>query len=168
MPTASIPKPLDCVSMQYPDLSAKLNEAITKHPERCEALLDQGADIDTVYAFGVTPLHIAVQYSRPEICRLLVERGANMEARTSDGFSAMDFAVMYGRMDIARLFIELNPVAIDSRPGGKSLEVIAADSDEPEMARMIAAHRTERAIRCAISNNNASPTACLTRTLSPL
>lgn len=60
--------------------------------ERCRELLDDGADIETRDAKGMTPLMWASANFRAKILQLLVDRGANAHAQDSDGLSALDHA----------------------------------------------------------------------------
>jgi ankyrin repeat protein len=52
-------------------------------------LLDCGADVDTRWHFGHTPLIIATLCGYPELVRLLLERGADVEAKNEFGGTAV-------------------------------------------------------------------------------
>lgn len=61
-----------------------------------QALLENGADINSRSAYGETPLRVAVETSgsyrvaSPEIARFLIENGADINACSDDGESVLD------------------------------------------------------------------------------
>jgi ankyrin repeat protein len=59
-------------------------------------LLNHGADVNTRFKIGETPLIAAVRYGRAEIARHLVEKGADLRGRDSSGLSALSIAMLYG------------------------------------------------------------------------
>jgi ankyrin repeat protein len=60
--------------------------------ERCRELLDDGADLETRDAKGMTPLIWASANFRAKILQLLIDRGADAYAVDKDGLSAIDHA----------------------------------------------------------------------------
>ena len=60
--------------------------------ERCREVLDDGADIETRDAKGMTPLLWAASNFRAKILQLLIDRGADAFATDNAGLSALDHA----------------------------------------------------------------------------
>ena len=53
--------------------------------ESFNQLISEGADIDGLDYYGVTPLYYAADWGRVEMARVLIEHGANLEARDEYG-----------------------------------------------------------------------------------
>ncbi len=62
-------------------------------PDRCRALIEAGADIETRDDKGMTPLLWASSNFRVKILQLLLDHGASALARDDAGASAIDHAV---------------------------------------------------------------------------
>jgi ankyrin repeat protein len=81
-----------------------------------EAALDDGADVNTRDADGITPLMHAARGDRPEIAKpsmtdhpevveLLIKRGADINAKTDSGFVALFWAARYGHDRVTKVLI---------------------------------------------------------------
>ena len=56
-------------------------------------MLENGADVNAVDMFGMTPLMQAATYnSNPKILRTLIENGADVAAKNKEGKTALDYA----------------------------------------------------------------------------
>ena len=55
------------------------------HVEVARYLLEQGADVNMIGQFGMTPLHSAVECGQLEIAKLLMAYGADLNARDTNG-----------------------------------------------------------------------------------
>jgi hypothetical protein len=62
-------------------------------PDRCRALIEAGANIETRDDKGMTPLLWAASNFRVKILQLLIDRGASALARDDTGMSALDHAI---------------------------------------------------------------------------
>jgi len=63
-----------------------LHQAVyAKDIGKIQLLLQQGADINSVNASGLTPLHIAISKDKDALVRFLLENGANPNLKTKSG-----------------------------------------------------------------------------------
>jgi hypothetical protein len=85
-------------SMQSPDTPANrlVEAALADNATEIAALLDAGVDVDSVDAFGMTPLMHAAAEGRLEATCLLLHRGADTEARDCDEYTALHHACEAG------------------------------------------------------------------------
>lgn len=65
-------------------------------------LLEHGADVNAIWAFG-TPLHAAATEGHTETCALLMEHGANVAAKDSGGYTPLYWAALKGHAETADL-----------------------------------------------------------------
>ena len=77
--------------------------------EAARVLLDHGAEVDSVNAYGNTPLFVAVFNSRGsgELIALLRERGADPYKTNNSGQSSVGLARLIGNHDVAQFFSDL-------------------------------------------------------------
>jgi len=59
-----------------------------------EALVDQGASVDTKSKEGMTPLFYAIKKSSIEVCEFLIDKGADSHKTDSEGRSSLDLMKM--------------------------------------------------------------------------
>lgn len=69
-----------------------------------EALLDMGADVNTVLWSYMTILHHAMSYIHPETVGLLLKRGANANTPNSFGASPLDGAVRIAQQGVTVVY----------------------------------------------------------------
>ena len=67
--------------------------AAYNEPAVVALLLERGADIEALSAFGHTPLHHAAIRGTPEVFELLLDRGADIKALDRGTFTPLDYAV---------------------------------------------------------------------------
>eukprot|EP01096_Ripella_sp_DP13-Kostka_P005194 TRINITY_DN1789_c0_g1_i2.p1 TRINITY_DN1789_c0_g1~~TRINITY_DN1789_c0_g1_i2.p1 ORF type:complete len:301 (-),score=101.29 TRINITY_DN1789_c0_g1_i2:15-827(-) len=87
-----------------------------EHPDVCEVLLRQGADVNLVNDSKATPFHYLVrkQYDKSNtnrfnaICDLMVERGLDINCRNENDETPLHLACMTGQTDATRWLIENN------------------------------------------------------------
>ena len=72
-----------------------------------EWLLDHGAAVNAVDAFGDTPLHTAAVFGRGHTVTLLAARGAALDARNHDGLTPRELAVRERHERVAALLERL-------------------------------------------------------------
>ena len=75
-------------------------------PDRVRALLDQGANLETVNEEGDSALHEASESGRVETVRLLLDRGANIRAANRDGDTPLHKASTGGSVEVVRLLLD--------------------------------------------------------------
>ena len=79
------------------DLKAELFDAARSgEPASIASVLDAGADPNSRYALGTTPLHFLAHGGRAEAITTLVERGAVVNARTTYGLTPLHHAAGAG------------------------------------------------------------------------
>jgi ankyrin repeat protein len=83
----------------------KLNEYIDTI-EIARLLVKNGADVDLIDKYGITPLHIAVRYNIPDLVSLLVEKGADVNIENDYGFTPLILAVHLNNVEMVRLLVE--------------------------------------------------------------
>jgi len=80
------------------------------------ALIDAGADVNHVYAAGLTPLHFAAVHNKPEVARELRRCGADPDAETSDEYAltAAKIAAMSDHYEVVDAILEAagNPLRL--------------------------------------------------------
>lgn len=84
---------------------------INEHIEAVALLLDNGANIESIYTNDVchmqcTPLHYAVRRGYIDIARLLITRGADVESIDYNCCTPLQLAALYNQTDMMRLLIE--------------------------------------------------------------
>lgn len=94
----------------------ELNEGLTisvidNRGATVRELIEHGADVNHLDAFGMMALHYAASMDRgdTQMVELLLQSGADTKARTKDGLTALDLAKKYGHTNIQRVL---------ERPGG--------------------------------------------------
>jgi len=73
------------------------------HVKILDALLQAGAKVDTVDAYGAMPLHYAAAEGRSEAVALLLDRGADIAARTNNGLLPIGAAHAANRVETRKL-----------------------------------------------------------------
>jgi ankyrin repeat protein len=107
MGTEIYKKPNKQVKKEEPDTSEQMKSKIVlknqnrmtplmwaavSEPEKCESLIEKGADVNERDRFGWTALHYAANSGRPEICELLIKNGAKAGAKTDNGQTSLMLA----------------------------------------------------------------------------
>ncbi|MBQ0775893.1 MAG: ankyrin repeat domain-containing protein [Gammaproteobacteria bacterium] len=81
-------------------LDEKLDDAVNQAELiSVKVLIDQGADIEAVDAFGCTPLMNAAWVASVDIVEYLISLGANVYAVNNEGKTALDMAESVGHND---------------------------------------------------------------------
>jgi uncharacterized protein len=78
---------------------------VTGNAEMVRALLDSGADINSLDRYGQTALMKAAHAGHSEIVRILVERGAELNCTAKYRTSALMLAVIADHPDIVELLV---------------------------------------------------------------
>lgn len=90
-----------------------------KQEELAVALIDAGAPIDGLPAFGETPLHGAVSLGEAGVAEVLIDHGANIEAVARyPGIphgTPLDFAVHFGMVDVVDLLVRRGASVLSAR-----------------------------------------------------
>lgn len=87
------------------------------HLEAARALIEAGADVDHLAAFGITPTIMAIHGGNDALVSLLLDRGADPN-RSTAGYQALHAAILHGKSSIARLLLDhgADPEAILEKP----------------------------------------------------
>jgi len=71
-----------------------------------QLLLDHGADVNAVSAYGETAVHIAAAHGFADILELLINNGGSINAKTNAGWTPLHEACWQGRVAAARVLFE--------------------------------------------------------------
>jgi ankyrin repeat protein len=92
------------------DFTALHLAAFFGHPEPAKALIEAGADVNSVatnsFVERVQPLHSAAASRNHDCSRLLLDAGANVNAQQGDGFTPLMAAAQVGDVEIARMYLD--------------------------------------------------------------
>ena len=92
---------------QQEELDRALIEVVSKgNVDKCERLIQAGADVDATNSFGWTPLHLAALNGYVEVCRLLIDREADINAMTISNWTPLHHAAFRGHVKVCRLLID--------------------------------------------------------------
>ncbi|OGM48047.1 ankyrin [Aspergillus bombycis] len=132
-------------------LAAKLG-----HDRIVETLLERGAEIDKLSAYGSTALLSAAGTGRVSTIALLLDRKANTEARSTStfylGYTPLMRAVKSGRMDAVRVLVERGANVATQNDAGESLLHIAMRDGRKEIIEQVL--RLQPRIGVADENGN--------------
>jgi ankyrin repeat protein len=73
---------------------------------RIRTLLDQGADLESKFVMGWTPLIRAAEEGKADIVRLLLSRGADVNARGDSLETALGCAALAGQAEVVRILVQ--------------------------------------------------------------
>ena len=77
------------------------------HVFAIQALVEGGADINSLGALGITPLAIAAQHNQAKAVKALLDLGADPEARSvNDGATALYFAAGHGFEEVVKVLLQ--------------------------------------------------------------
>ena len=76
------------------------------HEERVQALIKQGAALNTASDWGVTALSTAAEHGHLDVIRCLVEAGANIEKADFFRRTPLRIAVACGQVEVTRYLLE--------------------------------------------------------------
>lgn len=79
------------------------------------ALLEGGADPNTVDEIGTSPLHNAAKRGHWHIARLLLEKNASPQIEDGNRATPLRLAVRAGHQEIVRLLLECDPPTIETK-----------------------------------------------------
>lgn len=125
-----------------------LEQAILRNkPEIAFALLDAGADPNSVNASKRTPLHLAVDRNNPQIAAALLKAGAKPNERDKDGWTPLHHAAAKNQLETAKAILAggADPMTL-SELGGTPLHEAAA-SGGAEIIRLFLDHKVDPSIR---------------------
>ncbi|KAI9663678.1 MAG: hypothetical protein M1821_007168 [Bathelium mastoideum] len=106
-----------------------------------KAMLEGGANIDTVDATGCTLLHYAAAQDDAEageIMRYLVQTGMSLDKQDEDGRTALHVACAYGKLENVRLLTEAGASRVARDVCGRTPAVYAVLLDQHEEVMAIA------------------------------
>jgi ankyrin repeat protein len=111
-----------------------------QHKEMVELLLTHGADPNVMLAFGVTPLHRAVERNLPYDVELLLANGADPNRKGFNWRTPVHLAVMHGRTEILKILLDYggDPNAKDQ--GGRTPMFYAQWNFDEKVIALLRAH----------------------------
>ncbi|MCK5919186.1 MAG: ankyrin repeat domain-containing protein [Cocleimonas sp.] len=120
-------------------LNGKLQQAASKGDVKTiNALLKQGADINTKSRFGKTPTMQAAEAGKSEAIMLLLSRGADVNARTRSGSSALTYAAENGHEEITAMLVEMGANVHDrTRTGWDAMMIASREGYATIVAQLI-------------------------------
>ncbi|KAL3137402.1 hypothetical protein ABBQ32_006924 [Trebouxia sp. C0010 RCD-2024] len=74
--------------------------------EAARKLLNEGADVNTADARGITALGLAVGYNKVALVKVLLEGGADVSKTDTKGSTVLHYAAGYGRKEAAELLLD--------------------------------------------------------------
>jgi hypothetical protein len=86
-----------------------------------EFLIEEGADVNAVDEFGITPFMDCARNGETGLCKFLVERGADLSAKRNNGGTALHAAACLDRVDVFRYLVEDCGMDIDAERQGENL-----------------------------------------------
>ncbi|EGD83106.1 hypothetical protein PTSG_03747 [Salpingoeca rosetta] len=120
---AQLTKDRDAVKVDFEAtpvfLSTAADASLTNEIDELQELIDQGADVNSSNAEGVTALHTACIEGSVKVATLLVRSGAHVNARDMDWWTPLHTAAACGQWRIARLLIN----------NGADLRAVTADGE---------------------------------------
>jgi hypothetical protein len=92
-------------------------------PEKLQALLDSGADINAGNKFGETPLHRAVMSENIKVMTILLDNGADINAVKITGMTPLNKAIFFGKTNAAVFLIQHGAdITIEDNEGNSPLD----------------------------------------------
>lgn len=108
-----------------------------------ERLINEGADVNAQYSFGMMPLHTAVIAGRRDVAEVLIARGADINAKSHRGQMPLIWAVTKYHKDIAEWLITLGADVNAKDNEGRTPLDCAQDSDHAEIVELLHKHVAE-------------------------
>ncbi|HKB59770.1 MAG TPA: ankyrin repeat domain-containing protein [Gallionellaceae bacterium] len=146
-----------------PDLSVAtggLAQAILEGADvtRVQALIRQGADVNTPDAQGRVPLIAAIARDDVEIAALLLDKGARIGATGPDGMPALSAAAMVGHPEMVQLLLDRGASANAQPASGMTPLAIACMAARPEVMAHFSATLSDRTeVANILLNHGADP-----------
>jgi ankyrin repeat protein len=109
------------------------------HMALAQALVAQGADVNTPDHHGGTPLTQAASSGHLDMVRYLVQNGADIHAQIYDGRKAFNLAVTHGRKRVAEYLLSLGNDPNEAGSSGYTPLMIAAENNFYDLARSLIA-----------------------------
>jgi hypothetical protein len=105
-----------------------------------ELLADNGADINSKYKDGRTPLHFAVGSNQKDIAELLMAKGADVNMKDDSGLTALHYAAEKGSRDAVELLIA-NGVNVNEKNEKNGFTALhyAAENGQEKVAELLIA-----------------------------
>jgi ankyrin repeat protein len=79
--------------------------AIRGDLDKTNLLIAEGANVNMVDSYGVTPLHFAADRGHKEIVQLLISKGADVNVVTKYGLTPLNLATIVKQKDVIELLI---------------------------------------------------------------
>lgn len=101
-----------------------IDAAAVNNIKRISELLNQGVNVNSHTAYGITPLLAASSKGNTEAVNLLLQKNANINAKNNDGQTALMLAAMKGHKEIVIKLLEAGANPSATQEGQKMLSTI--------------------------------------------
>ncbi|XP_064078533.1 protein fem-1 homolog C-like [Macrobrachium nipponense] len=106
------------------------------HLDIAKLLVEQGGDIETADARGVTCLMLASHYGRIEVVKYLISIGAEVNKKRLDGKSALHCSIEQGHLEVVKVLLD-NNADVDADCYGSSPLLTASGSGHKHIVEHI-------------------------------
>lgn len=120
-----------------PKGGALLDAAKQGNQTAVQALIRQGADVNTADVDGMTPLHWAAQADDLRTAALLIAGGANVNAVTRHGIAPLWLAALNGSPAMAEALLKAGGNAKATFGDGQTILMTAARTGNPDVVRAV-------------------------------
>ncbi len=125
------------------------NAAMNRDIATVHALIEQGADPNSVGEYETPALHWLVRIDAIDSVRELLDAGADPNSLTSNGVSPLSLAINNGNADMVTLLLEAGANANTLEPSGESMLMTAAAVGVPGSVAALIDHDAEVDMRDA-------------------
>jgi hypothetical protein len=129
-------------------MAARTNRALREAVDRnntkaIKKLLQRGADVNTLYINGMTPIWVAAQKGHLDVVRVLVEHRADVNIPNNDGFTPISVAALEGHVNVVRALAEYAADVNIPEHDGVTPICIAAINGYTDVVRALVEHGAE-------------------------
>ncbi|KAH8978250.1 ankyrin repeat-containing domain protein [Lactarius hatsudake] len=108
--------------------------------EVAKLLIEDGADVNSRDAHGLTPLHIASACGKLHVIRLLLDHNADLHARQRNQRTALDLASYNGHLEVVELLLERGANANVWNSYGRTARQEASACGHGKIAELLSKH----------------------------
>nr|5CBN_A Chain A, mbp3-16,Immunoglobulin G-binding protein A [synthetic construct] len=128
------------------DLGKKLLEAAhAGQDDEVRILMANGADVNAMDNFGVTPLHLAAYWGHFEIVEVLLKYGADVNASDATGDTPLHLAAKWGYLGIVEVLLKYGADVNAQDKFGKTAFDISIDNGNEDLAEILCKNKAQQA-----------------------
>lgn len=102
-------------------------------------LLDAGANIEKITAYGSTALHLAINCGRTEAVRILLDGGADVDAVGRVGLTPLHIAAANGDLFVIQVLLDAKAKLEVRSPQGTAWQLASKTGDKEILEVLVAA-----------------------------